>query len=132
MKKLIRERLISAITIWVLFGLPSMSLAGTLENLERERAIMLESFLVLEPNVIKRMDYKLISRQRLVDLERLVLRDKKLLKNNRSVVRVALNNYDLTFLIHASVERNKDVFEHWLQEVGVSSSSLKKARVGRR
>ena len=127
-----REQLRSAITILFLFGLPSISLAGSLENLERERAIMLDSFLVLEPNITKRMDHKLITRQRLIDLERLVLRDKKLLKSNRSLVRVALKNYDLTFLIHASVEKNKDVFEHWLQEVGVSSSSLKKARVGRR
>jgi len=132
MKKPMREQLRSAITILFLFGLPSISLAGSLENLERERAIMLDSFLVLEPNITKRMDHKLITRQRLIDLERLVLRDKKLLKSNRSLVRVALKNYDLTFLIHASVEKNKDVFEHWLQEVGVSSSSLKKARVGRR
>ncbi len=116
----------------ILLGPTGMSLAGNLENLERERAIMLESFLVLEPHAKKGMDHKLITRQRLIDLERLVLRDNKLLKKNRSAVRVALSNYDLTFLMHASVEKNKDVFEHWLQEVGISSTSLKKARVGRR
>ncbi|MBB42782.1 MAG: hypothetical protein CMM44_03350 [Rhodospirillaceae bacterium] len=132
MKKLMCGFLMSVMGSLILLGPTGMSLAGNLENLERERAIMLESFLVLEPHAKKGMDHKLITRQRLIDLERLVLRDNKLLKKNRSAVRVALSNYDLTFLMHASVEKNKDVFEHWLQEVGISSTSLKKARVGRR
>ena len=132
MKKLMCGFLMSVMGSLILLGPTGMSLAGNLENLERERAIMLESFLVLEPHATKGMDHKLITRQRLIDLERLVLRDNKLLKKNRSAVRVALSNYDLTFLMHASVEKNKDVFEHWLQEVGISSTSLKKARVGRR
>ena len=132
MKKLMCGFLMSVMGSLILLGPTGMSLAGNLENLERERAIMLESFLVLEPHAKKGMDHKLITRQRLIDLERLVLRDNKLLKKNRSAVRVALSNYDLTFLMHASVEKNKDVFEHWLQEIGISSTSLKKARVGRR
>ena len=132
MKKLMCGFLMSVMGSLILLGPIGMSLAGNLENLERERAIMLESFLALEPHATKGMDHKLITRQRLIDLERLVLRDNKLLKKNRSAVRVALSNYDLTFLMHASVEKNKDVFEHWLQEVGISTTSLKKARVGRR
>lgn len=132
MKKLMCGFLMSVMGSLILLGPIGMSLAGNLENLERERAIMLESFLALEPHATKGMDHKLITRQRLIDLERLVLRDNKLLKKNRSAVRVALSNYDLTFLMHASVEKNKDVFEHWLQEIGISSTSLKKARVGRR
>ena len=85
MKKLMCGFLMSVMGSLILLGPTGMSLAGNLENLERERAIMLESFLVLEPHATKGMDHKLITRQRLIDLERLVLRDNKLLKKNRSV-----------------------------------------------
>lgn len=106
--------------------------AGTLENMERERAILIETYLSFDLNEKQRSQRLAISKKRLTDLERLVLRDKSLLGSNRGMVRSAFNNYDLSFLLHASLEKNRTVFEHWLQEIGVSSSSLMKARLGRR
>ena len=106
--------------------------AGTLENMERERAILIETYLSFDLNEKQRSQRLAISKKRLTDLERLVLRDKSLSGNNRGMVRSAFNNYDLSFLLHASLEKNRTVFEHWLQEIGVSSSSLMKARLGRR
>ena len=106
--------------------------AGTLENMERERAILIETYLSFDLNEKQRTQRLTISKKRLTDLERLVLRDKSLLGSNRGMVRSAFNNYDLSFLLHASLEKNRTVFEHWLQEIGVSSSSLMKARLGRR
>ena len=44
----------------------------------------------------------------------------------------AFENYDLTFLAHASVEKNLSLTDHWLEQVGVSTHSLMSTRVGRR
>ena len=115
---------------FICFAVPAT--AGTLENMERERAILLETLLSEEANEAKALQKVEISRNRLTDLERLVLRDKSLIGNNRPAVRAAFDNYDLTFLVHASLEANKDVLEHWLKEVGVSTSSLMNSRLGRR
>jgi hypothetical protein len=74
----------------------------------------------------------MISKRRLVDLERMVIRDKKLAQNNTPIVRTAFENYNLTFLVHASTEANKTLLDHWLEEIGVSTHSLGTARIGRR
>ena len=67
-----------------------------------------------------------------VDLERILLRDKSVVGKNTPQVRKAFENYDLTFLAHASVEKNLSLTDHWLEQVGVSTHSLMSTRVGRR
>ena len=52
-----------------------------------------------------------------VDLERMVLRDKSLPGKSTPVVRKAFENYDLTFLVHASVENDRALKDQWLDEV---------------
>lgn len=128
----IRKNLILPLILFFSVLFSGSSFAGTLENMERERAILIETFLSLELNETQRSERLETSKKRLIDLERLVLRDKSLLGSNKATVRNAFNSYDLSFLVHSSLERNKDVFEHWLQEIGVSTSSLMKARIGRR
>ena len=128
----IRKNLILPLILFFSVLSSGSSFAGTLENMERERAILIETFLSLELNETQRSERLETSKKRLIDLERLVLRDKSLLGSNKATVRNAFNSYDLSFLVHSSLERNKDVFEHWLQEIGVSTSSLMKARIGRR
>lgn len=106
--------------------------AGTLENMERERAILLETILSGDMNAAERENRIQVAKTRLVDLERMVLRDKKLIGRNTPAVRAAFNNYDLTFLIHASTEKSRSVADHWLGEIGVSTTALMNARMGRR
>ena len=106
--------------------------AGSLENLERERALLIETLLSGELSQKERQKKLLLARTRLIDLERMVLRDKSLSGQNTPAVRAAFDNYDLTFLIHASVEKNRMMTDHWLHEVGVSTESLMNARMGRR
>ena len=110
----------------------SVAQAGTLENMERERAILLDALLSAELEPAKRQQKIEVSRNRLIDLERMVLRDKSLAGKNTPAVRAAFENYDLTFLVHASVEHNRSLMENWLQQVGVSSESLMNAKLGRR
>lgn len=106
--------------------------AGTLENLERERAILLETLLAGDIENHDRQSRIEIARTRLVDLERMVLRDETLIGKNQPAVRAAFENYDLTFLVHASVEKNRIIADHWLSEIGLATPAIMNARAGRR
>ncbi|MBL6928903.1 MAG: hypothetical protein ISR44_06995 [Rhodospirillales bacterium] len=106
--------------------------AGTLENLERERAIMLETLISPTMTPEERAAKVAVSKHRLVDLERMVLRDQSLVGKNRPVVRKAFENYDLTFLVHSAIEKDLVLLDHWLEQVGISTDSLMNARAGRR
>ena len=106
--------------------------AGTLENLERERALAIDTLLSADISPSEREERLALARARLVDLERMVLRDDSLQGKNTPAVRNAFENYDLSFLAHASVEQNRSMIDHWLEQVGVSTNSLMSARLGRR
>jgi hypothetical protein len=106
--------------------------ATSLDNLERERAKLLSNY--LDPSLAAGDRQRVIepARRRLVDLERMVLRDDSLAAKPNAAVRGAFENYDLTFLVHASAEKRVTILEIWLREVGVSTSTTMAARVGRR
>ena len=119
----------------ILFGLMSataVAQAGTVENLERERALALKTSLSPDMSPSERESSMEVPRARLVDLERMVMRDGSLKGRNTPAVRTAFQNYDLTFLVHASIENNRTLIDHWLEQVGVTTNSLMSARVGRR
>ena len=106
--------------------------ADTLDNLERERALLIEAF--LDPGLAPadRQARVEAEQRRLVDLERMVLRDDALKGRNTPTVRKAFSNYDLTFIVHASLEKKVALVDTWLDQVGVSTNSLMAARKGRR
>ena len=106
--------------------------AGTLENLERERAIFIDSLLDPEATPVDRIEKMRISERRLIDLERMVLRDSSLTGRNTPAVRRAFENYDLTFLVHASAENNVSAIDTWLGQIGITTQSLMSAKMGRR
>jgi hypothetical protein len=106
--------------------------ANSLENLERERAFLIEAFLDPEITPAERQARIETSKQRLIDLERIVLRDDDLVGRNTPNVRRAFNNYDLTFLVHASAERDMAIVDVWLDELGITTRNLMSARMGRR
>ncbi|MCZ6589550.1 MAG: hypothetical protein O7F69_08570 [Alphaproteobacteria bacterium] len=116
----------------VLTSLAAPVSAGSLENMERERAIMIETMLSGDIDNTQRQGRLEIARTRLIDLERMVLRDKTLIGKNQPLVRAAFDNYDLTFVVHASVEKNRSVADHWLSEIGLSTQAIMNARTGRR
>ena len=113
-------------------AITSPAAAGTLENMERERAIAIDTMLSADLSPMEREEQIAVTRTRLVDLERMVMRDESLKGKSTPAVRNAFENYDLSFLAHASVERNRTMIDHWLEQVGVSTNSLMSARLGRR
>jgi len=132
MKTLPKTLIIAAIAFGTGLGMTQHANAGTLENMERERAILLETLLSGDIDTAERQDRVDVAKRRLIDLERMVLRDKTLINKNTPIVRAAFENYDLSFLAHASVEKNRGLADHWLSEVGISTQSLMNARMGRR
>lgn len=127
-----RKYLIGAVVATALLSTVNAANAGSLENLERERAMMMQALLSADLSAKDRQKKVALSRNRLIDLERMVMRDKKLVGRNTPAVRAAFESYDLTFLVHASMERERALLDHWLAQVGVSTQTLMNAEVGRR
>ena len=109
-----------------------MAHAGNVENMERERAILIDTMLTADLSPAERQSKIETSTRRLVDLERLVLRDDTLIGRNTPVVRRAFGNYDLTFLVHASTEAGMSIMDTWLDQMGLSSQTLMAADRKRR
>ena len=112
-------------------ALPSFAVqADTLANLERERSLFLIK--QLEPVSVNEGGYDHVRQEgRLLDLERAVANDRSLENKFSAHARRALAEYDLTFLVHASVEKQKPALAHWLDTMGLDSVSIFNARVGR-
>ena len=106
--------------------------AGTLENLERERAQTVQYFLdgQMEPN--ERLARIEVSKRRLIDLERMVLRDKSLRGKTTPIVRRAFLNYDVTFMAHSATEKNITMVDNWLDQFEVNTDTLMSAKIGKR
>lgn len=106
--------------------------AGSIENMERERAILLETYLSPDMTAKERHAKANLSKRQLIDLERIVLRDKSLVGRDTPAVSQAFDNYDLSFLVHASLEKDLTIFDHWLQQTGVSKQAVMNATRRRR
>ena len=117
-------------TVAAALTLPAM--AGTVENLERERAILIDTFLNPEMTPAERQTRIATSKHRLLDLERMVLRDDGLIGRATPTVKRAFANYDLTFLIHASAEKDMSVTDNWLAQMDITTQAVMSAARRRR
>ncbi len=106
--------------------------AGTVENLERERAIMIDTLRAADLAANERASQVEMSRHRLIDLERMVLRDDSLTGRNTPTVRRAFANYDLTFMVHSASEQQVSLIDVWLGQLGLTTQSLMSTNRGRR
>ncbi|MFP6748401.1 MAG: hypothetical protein VCD66_12480 [Alphaproteobacteria bacterium] len=121
--------LLAAVT---LAGLPDAAKADSLANMERERALLIETMLDGDITPAERQARLQAGQRRLLDLERMVLRDDNLVGRNTPQVRRAFANYDLTFLVHASAEKSRTIADTWLAQLGITTQSLMSAKRGRR
>lgn len=110
----------------------SPALAGSVENLERERADLVSVMLDPSLDAARRQDELTAAARRLVDFERMVLRDRTLSGRDTAAVRMAFANDDLTFLVLASGEKKLALVDHFMAGMGLTSSSIETARRGRR
>ena len=104
----------------------------TLENLERERASLINNLLSEQIDGYQREQQTKTIIRRLTDIERMVLRDDRIAASNSVMAKKAFENYELTFMVHAGSESQKSMTAHWLTELNITNKSIKQAQVGAR
>ena len=110
----------------VLISAPAV--AGSLENLERERSIMVSLLLDADLNIAQRQEKIAFSKRRLTDLERIALNDKALRESRSPLVLKVFKNYEMSFLVHSAAESGRSMSTQWLEGIGLSTSDLMNTR----
>ena len=131
-KKLRHLSFIAAAAASIAFISTAPAQAGSVENLERERAMVLQAILMPDLGPDERLVKIGASQRRLVDLERIVLRDDSLTARATPAVRTAFQNYDLTFLMHAATEKKMLMVDNWFTAMGLTTQSIMATRTGPR
>ena len=111
-------------TILLLSTFLNPAFASSIENMERTRASLIK--VILDPNLnLDKKEAQLSDlKLKLLDKERIVINDKKIIQNpNRYTIR-AFEEFELSFLVHASIEKNINVPSHWFNEIGITTSNL--------
>ncbi len=112
-------------------GMAATAQAGSIENMERERALVIGQ--ILDPAMSSQMRWERMgySKRRMADLERIALNDKTLQDSRKSFVLRAFREYELSFLVHAATESQRPITVHWLETMGLTTSDLMNARVSK-
>ena len=104
----------------------------SLENLERERAALLSAQLDSSLDLSQRQQKVQSIYRRLVDIERMVLRDDRVTSSNSSLAKNAFEQYELTFLVHSSAEKSLPPLSHWMSELHLTTDNILSTKTGHR
>jgi hypothetical protein len=116
-----------------LFSLPTLANSlFSLENLERERAALLTAQLDSSLDLNQRQQKVQNIYRRLVDMERMVLRDDRVTTSHSPLAQNAFEKYELTFLVHSSAEKNLPPMSHWMAELNLTTANILLAKAGYR
>ena len=121
----------STILLTLIFS-PYAANANTIDNLERERAKALNLILDKSISIGDRKSKLEKSKMRLLDLERMTINSKNINKNPSYQTIKAFENFDLTFLVHSSLEKGKSLSLTWLEKIGLTTENLMSTRVSRK
>ena len=112
-------------------GMALSAQAGSIENMERERALIIGQ--ILDPAMSSQMRWERMgySKRRMADLERIALHAKTLQDSRKPSVLRAFREYELSFLVHAATESQRPITVHWLETMGLTTSDLMNARVSK-
>jgi|TARA_B110000285_G_C14798285_1_gene456242 hypothetical protein len=126
------SKLIKNLTIILSLTIGSYANANSIDTLERERAKALN--LVLDKNISigDRKKNLQKSKMRLLDIERMTINSKDINKNPNYQTIKAFENFDLTFLVHTSLEKGKSLSITWLEEIGLTTENLMNTRIIRK
>ena len=104
----------------------------SLENLERERAVFLHNLTNNSLSTEEREQQDIYIIKRLIDIERMVLRDDRIAMSNSVIAKNAFQQYNLTFLIHAASENKRSPVAHWLDALNITDVQVYKSQAGLR
>ena len=123
---------IAKITLLISFVAFSHANASPIGPLERERAKTLNLILDKTISIAERKKKLEKSKMKLLDLERMTINNKQINKNPDTHTIRAFKDFDLTFLVHNSFERNKPVSITWFEKMGLTTDNIMSTRVSRR
>ena len=126
------SKLLKKLTILLSVFICSQANANSIDTLERERAKTLNLILDKSISIGERKKRLEISKMRLLDLERMTINDKNINKNPNHRTIKAFENFDLTFLVHSSLEKEKPISVTWLEKIGFTTENLMSTRVTRK
>jgi hypothetical protein len=106
--------------------------ASPIGPLERERAKTLNIILDKTISISERKKQLEKSKIKLLDLERMTINNKQLNKNPDTHTIRAFENFDLTFLVHNSFEKNKSLAITWFEKIGLTTENIMNTKVSRR
>ena len=121
----------STILLTLIFS-PYAANANTIDNLERERAKALNLILDKSVSIGDRKSKLEKSKMRLLELERMTINSKNINKNPSYQTIKAFEKFDLTFLVHSSLEKGKSLSLTWLEKIGLTTENLMSTRVSRK
>ena len=117
------------LTILLLSTFLNPALATSIENMERTRAALISIMLDVNINADKKQNQLNNFKLKLLDNERIVINDKKIIQNPDRYTIKAFEEFELSFLVHASIEKNLDISEHWFNQIGLTTSNLENTRL---
>ena len=123
---------IAKITLLISFVASSSANASPIGPLERERAKTLNLILDKTISIAERKKKLEKSKMKLLDLERMTINNKQINKNPDTHTIRAFEDFDLTFLVHNSFERNKPLSITWFEKMGLTTDNIMSTRVSRR
>ena len=126
------SKLLKKLTMLLSVFICSQANANSIDTLERERAKTLNLILDKSISIGERKKRLEISKMRLLDLERMAINDKNINKNPNHRTIKAFENFDLTFLVHSSLEKDKPISLIWLEKIGLTTDNLMSTRVTRK
>ena len=119
-------------TAILIIALSSSANANSIDALERERANTVNLILDKTISIAERKSRLEKSKMKLLDLERMIINNKNINKNPSFQTVRAFENFDLTFLVHSSVERSKSLAITWFEKIGFTTDNLINTRVTRK
>ena len=126
------SNLLKKLTILLSVIICAQANANSIDTLERERAKTLNLILDKSISIGERKKRLEISKMRLLDLERMTINDKNINKNPNHRTIKAFENFDLTFLVHSSLEKDKPISLIWFEKIGLTTENLMSTRVTRK
>ena len=126
------SNLLKNLTILLSIIICTQANANSIDTLERERAKTLNLILDKSISIGERKKRLEISKMRLLDLERMTINDKNINKNPNHRTIKAFENFDLTFLVHSSLEKDKPISLIWFEKIGLTTENLMSTRVTRK
>ena len=128
----IMSKFIKTITIILSITAATSVNANSLDTLERERAKALSLVLDKSISIGDRKKQLENSKLKLLDLERITINSKDINKNPSYQTIKAFENFDFTFLVHSSLEKEKSFSISWLEKLGLTTENLMNTRVIRK